>query len=103
MPGSWNRGAGQGLREGCNNTIKTRVETGLPPACVCLSEPLLQGTLAGLPGSSKEGLTAGKATSQASPPMRLNDRVHWGGTLGSQMYDGWEKKKSRIDSETKRL
>lgn len=73
--------------------IKAKVEARLPPASACLSDPLLQGTLAGTPGSSKEGLDAREATSWASPPMQLKDRVVWGGTVGSQMYDNEGRKK----------
>lgn len=73
--------------------IKVKVEARPPPASACLSEPLLQGTLAGTPGSSKEELDAREATFWASPPMQLKHRVVWGGTLGSQMYDNEGRRK----------
>ena len=82
--------------EGCDS--KGRGETGRLPVSACFHEPLLQGT-----GSSKEGLAARKATSWASPLMRLKDAVGWGGTMGSQTHDGWGREKSRIDSRAKRL
>lgn len=60
--------------EGCDS--KGQGETGRLPVSACFHEPLLQGT-----GSSKEGLAARKATSWASPPMRLKDTVGWGGVV----------------------